>query len=206
MAASAERRERELPAPRDRSTKTSLQGLPSHQRDWDSATARLALEGCSEIVRKADRGALHTRILASPGRDRGGRRLKPPGSGAPWGPRAIAPRHRNRPNGPMGDLTAPSTAGSISPSNRNDARTGVATPVMVLSSIPMSPSNGPPPVIRRTTAGAIMELGGSLIADRSGDAPPYHCHLSGLTPEQLDSILEPPERNPVPVHRRWMPR
>lgn len=60
--------------------------------------------------------------------------------------------------------------------------------------------------IRRTTAGAVMELGGSLIADRSGDAPPYHCHLSGLTPEQLDSILEPPERNPVPVHRRWMPR
>src|SRR3990170_2272217 len=55
--------------------------------------------------------------------------------------------------------------------------------------------------VRRTTAGAIMELGGSLIADRSGDAPPYHCHLSGLTPEQLDSILEPPERNPVPVHR-----
>jgi len=63
MAASAERRERELPAPRNRSTKTSLQGLPSHLRDWDSAAARLALEGCSEIVRKADRGALHTRIL-----------------------------------------------------------------------------------------------------------------------------------------------
>src|SRR3972149_7941327 len=133
MAASAERRERELPAPRTRSTKTSLQGLPSHLRDWDSAAARLALEGCSEIVRKADRGALHTRILASPGRDRGY-----PGSG---------------------------------------------------------PGNPP-----------IMELGGSLIADRSGDAPPYHCHLSGLTPGQLESILEPPERNPVPVHRRWMPR
>lgn len=66
MAASAERRERELPAPRNRSTKTSLQGLPSHLRDWDSAAARLAPEGCSEIVRKADCGALHTCILASP--------------------------------------------------------------------------------------------------------------------------------------------
>ena len=60
--------------------------------------------------------------------------------------------------------------------------------------------------LRTTTVRAILAVGGTLVPDLSGDGPPYHCELSGLTPEQLDSILKPAERNPVPLTKRWMPR
>jgi hypothetical protein len=60
--------------------------------------------------------------------------------------------------------------------------------------------------LRRTTVAAVLALGGSVTVDLTGDAPPYHCDLTGLTPKQLDSILEPTEPNPVPLEERWKRR
>ena len=65
MAAPAESREREFAAP-TRAAETSLEGLPSHQGDGDSAAPRLALQGRGEIIRETDRCAPHTCIIASP--------------------------------------------------------------------------------------------------------------------------------------------
>ena len=57
--------------------------------------------------------------------------------------------------------------------------------------------------VRRTTVARVLATGGSLDpTDDPGD-PPNHCNLFGLTPEQLDAILEAPEPNPVPKEQRW---
>ncbi len=59
--------------------------------------------------------------------------------------------------------------------------------------------------VRSTTLQAVYRLGGKLEVARTRHGPPYHCDLSGLTPEQFDSILGPAEPNPVPRHERWKP-
>jgi len=56
--------------------------------------------------------------------------------------------------------------------------------------------------VRRTTVQAVLAAGGSL---RPSAGPPHHHDLWGLTPEQFDAILSPPEANPVPKEDRWMP-
>jgi hypothetical protein len=57
--------------------------------------------------------------------------------------------------------------------------------------------------VRRTTVGKAASRGAVMVpTDDPGD-PPYHCELSGLTPEEFDSILGPPEPNPVPAGDRW---
>ena len=58
-------------------------------------------------------------------------------------------------------------------------------------------------IVRRTSVRAVHDAGGTLVPSRTGDAPPYHCDLSGLTAAALDAILEPEEPNPVPASSRW---
>lgn len=60
--------------------------------------------------------------------------------------------------------------------------------------------------VRRTTVEAALALGATLVPTDDPDDPPYHCDLSGLTPEQFDSILGAPESNPVPRDERKMTR
>ncbi len=57
--------------------------------------------------------------------------------------------------------------------------------------------------VRRTTVGQARAMGVRLIPTDLPGYPPYHCELLGLTPEDFDSILGPPERNPVPQSDRW---
>jgi len=57
--------------------------------------------------------------------------------------------------------------------------------------------------VRWVTLADVLAVDGTIVpTDRAGD-PPYHCELAGLTPEQFDSILGPPEPNPVPTSDRW---
>lgn len=56
--------------------------------------------------------------------------------------------------------------------------------------------------IRRTTVGAVLAAGGSVLPS---SGPPHHHDLYGLTPQQFDAILSLPEPNPVPKAERWKP-
>ena len=57
--------------------------------------------------------------------------------------------------------------------------------------------------VRRTTVREVLAAGGQLTPTPGGDAPPYHCDLTGLTTEAFDFILGAQEPNPVPPKERW---